>query len=271
MREGARACLAGLLIGGTALKAGAAGTPRPAAFPCPAQPVRVAFYEVGLFYAAGKGLDRDLIDALQARTGCRFEAGPVPRMRAYVLLEGGQTDIVMAAVPAPSRAAYAAYVPYLRQRFLTILGPGVPPAKRTLAGFMADPALRFGAVRGVTYGPGFDEAYQRLLDAGRVDLAPDQPTLFRMLRSQRFQALFSAPLQYEKELADNGMRGTAPVVDWFPAAPPVLRCLALSRRSFTPAQIAAWGAAVQALRDDGTLRRIVAKYMAPREVAAALP
>jgi polar amino acid transport system substrate-binding protein len=236
---------------------------------CPPQPVRISFYEAGLFYFDGKGIDREVADELQRRTGCAIVTNAPPRARAYVWLESGETDIVMAALDNPKRDQYAAFIPYMQQRFVTVMHRDVPPEKVNLAAFSGDNALRFGAVRGVTYGGGRDEWFARIEGERRLELGASLPTVFRMLKSKRFAAMFAIPLQYEKELADLGMRDQVRLIDWFPNEPPAARCLAMSRKNFTPEQIKGWAEVVRGMKSDGSLKRILAKYLSAEEAAKA--
>lgn len=237
---------------------------------CPAQPVRISFYEAGLLYFDGKGVDREVADELQRRTGCAIVSSAPPRARAYAWLESGETDIVMAALNNPKRDGYALFIPYMQQRFATVMRSDVPAEKAGLATFGADTSLRFGAVRSVTYGGGRDDWFAKMEAEHRLELGATLPTLFRMLKSKRFSAMFAIPLQYEKELADVGMRDQVRIIDWFPNEPPALRCLAMSRKNFTPAQVRGWAEVVQGMKNDGTIKRILAKYLPPDEAAKAV-
>lgn len=238
---------------------------------CPNQPIRLAFYDSGLFYYQGKGVDVDLVKELQRRTSCTFETSVLPRVRAYTLLENGQLDIVMAAVESPARNAFAYFTPYLQQRFVVIIPRSVAAEKTTLAGFTADPRLHFGKVRGVSYGLPRDRWTEHLAEAGRLQIAPNPDIAYRMLQGGRFSAFFAIPLQYEKELADRGLRDQMTIVDWFPSEPPTPRNLALSRKNFTPAQLVAWSALVKTLRTDGAMQGILQRYLTPAEAARAIP
>lgn len=238
---------------------------------CPDQPIRLAFYESGLFYYDGQGVDVELVKELRRRTGCTFETSVLPRVRAYTLLENGQIDIVMAAVENPARNAFAYFAPYLQQRFLAVIPRSVPPEKTTLAAFTADPSLHFGMVRGVSYGVPRDKWTEQMMAAGRVQIAPTPAIAYRMLEGGRFSALFAIPLQYEKELTDRGLRDQMVIVDWFPHEPPTPRNLALSRKNFTPEQLAAWNALAKTLRTDGTMQAILQRYITPAEAARSIP
>ena len=237
---------------------------------CPAQPVRISFYEAGLLYFDGKGVDREVADELQRRTGCAIVSSAPPRARAYAWLESGETDIVMAALNNPKRDGYALFIPYMQQRFATVMRRDVPAEKTGLAAFSADNSLRFGVVRGVTYGGRHDDWFAKMDAEHRLERGATLPTVFRMLKSKRFSAMFAIPLQYEKELADIGMRDQVRIVDWFPQEPAPARCLAMSRKNFTPQQVKGWAEVVQGMKNDGTIKRILAKYLPPDEAAKAV-
>lgn len=60
------------------------------------------------------------------------------------------------------------------------------------------------------------------------------------------------------------------LVDWFPDEPPAARCLAMSRKNFTPAQIKGWAEVVRGMKADGSLRRILAHHLSAEETAKAV-
>ncbi|SDH02116.1 MULTISPECIES: hypothetical protein [unclassified Duganella] len=119
---------------------------------CPQQPIRLAFYESGLFYYEGKGVDVDLVKELQRRSGCmvrgvsygvprdkwttqmtaagRVQIAPTPAI-AYRMLQGGRFSALF-AIPMQ-------YEKELKDRGLrdqmTIIDwfPQEPPTTRNLA------------------------------------------------------------------------------------------------------------------------------------------
>lgn len=236
---------------------------------CLPHPLRISLYEVGLYYFNGTGIDRDILDELQRRTGCAIETSAQPRTRAYARLAAGQADIVMASVINPKRDNYAVFIPYMQQRFATLVHRNVPIEKSTMAGFGADPGLRFGVVRGVNYGGAYDQWNARMLAEYRLEQSSDMAAMLRMMKAERFSGIFATPLLYEKELKDAGMLDRVRVLNWYPNEPPTARCLALSRKNFTPEQITGWRGVVQAMKSDGTLKQIIAKYLSAAEAKAA--
>lgn len=67
-----------------------------------------------------------------------------------------------------------------------------------------------------------------------------------------------------------GMRQQVRVIDWFPDEPPAARCLAMSRKTFTEAQIQGGSTVVQSMKSDGAMKRILAKYLSADEAAKAV-
>jgi polar amino acid transport system substrate-binding protein len=238
---------------------------------CPDHPIRIAYFESGYFYRGGRGVDADVVKELQRLSSCPFDEQVIPRIRAYLLLEQGQLDMLIAAIENPARKHYAYYIPYVQQRFATIILRTAADNISTPAAFTADETLRFGVVRGVSYGAPRDQWLQTLEKAGRVQTAPSPAIAYRMLQAKRFSALFATPLQYEKELAELGMREQVRIVDWFPTEAPTVRHLALSRDNFTHAQLASWEALVRRMRTDGTLQSILGHYLPQAEATKAIP
>lgn len=238
---------------------------------CLDRPIRVAYYESGLFFRQGLGVDADVVKELRRRSSCAFEEQALPRARAYLMLEQGQLDMMIAAIENPARTHYAYYIPYLQQRFVTLVLRTVPEEKTSMTAFTADQTLSFGVVRGVNYGAPRDQWLQTLVKAGRVQIAPSPAIAYRMLQGKRFNALFATPLQYERELDELGMRAQVRIVNWFPGQPPTLRHLALSRANFSAAQLDQWSAIVGKMRKDGTMQSILERYLTPADAAEAIP
>ncbi|MRW87913.1 transporter substrate-binding domain-containing protein [Pseudoduganella sp. FT26W] len=241
-----------------------------AAAPCPAAPLRVAFYETGYLSFGDKGVDRELVAELVRRSGCRIEALTPPRARAYAMLQAGQVDIVTAALVNHQRDSYAFFVPYMQQRFAIVLRRDTAAGIKTANAFAARPALRFGAVRGVNYGGERDQWVARMERERRLEQGASPTTAFRMLGSGRFDAMFAIPLQYEKELADLDMQNRVEIIDWFPDETAPLRTLAFSRKNFSADQLQAWEGVVKSMQKDGFVKRVLEKYLTPKEVAKAV-
>ncbi|NYE59932.1 polar amino acid transport system substrate-binding protein [Duganella sp. 1224] len=236
---------------------------------CPDRPLKVAMYQDGMLYSHGKGIDQDLLDELGRRTGCRFSTIVLPRVRAYVWLRTGEIDMVMSSLANDERSGYAWFFPYLQQKWMAVLAADAP-ATLTSAQFLAEDTLRFGAVRGLYHGERYEEWNSALARGGRLDLLADPSSLYDMLKYRRIAGFFAVPLQYERELRVRGMSAAVRTVDWFPAAPPIVGCIALSKKNFLPEESERWRATVISIRDDGTLLRILQRYVTTAEAKRAI-
>ncbi|MBY0237493.1 MAG: ABC transporter substrate-binding protein, partial [Burkholderiaceae bacterium] len=68
-----------------------------AAISCPDKPIKLAFYHYGLLYfespaGQARGIDRDLVDVLTQRSGCKFQTVVQTRARIWMDLEAGWLD-----------------------------------------------------------------------------------------------------------------------------------------------------------------------------------
>jgi len=79
---------------------------------CGPRPIRLAFYTYGAFYfedAHGKehGVDKDIVDALAKRSGCRFETQLMARARIWADLASGNLDMSVSGIETPERGQFA--------------------------------------------------------------------------------------------------------------------------------------------------------------------
>ncbi|MFG6485424.1 substrate-binding periplasmic protein [Roseateles sp. BYS78W] len=155
---------------------------------------RVAFYEYAALYyrdAQGQyqGIDKDVIEELARRTGCRFDAVTESRVRIWALLEQGQLDLATSAMPTPERERSFEMLPYVQSRQFTVFHPSVERVPPTLAAFNADTRLRLLVVRGFHFVPTLDAWVEQLRADKRVVEAPDQPSALRALKAGRVEAM----------------------------------------------------------------------------------
>jgi len=102
------------------------------------------------------GLDFEIIQLLRKETGCNFELIETPWARLLKMLELGQRDIVMAAIPSKERLQYArATVPYIVTNEL--LFAKEETIKKYPMTHRRDiwkyPTLHYVLIRGYKYGP----------------------------------------------------------------------------------------------------------------------
>jgi polar amino acid transport system substrate-binding protein len=245
-------CLFGLLLTGPAL----------AAAPC--GPYTVAFYEHGALYrerADGQwtGIDKDVVDELARRTGCRFEYLRESRVRIWTMLAGGQLDMSVSGIDTPERRQHSRFVPYLALRNYVLLGRDVDASIKSFEDFLADPRHKVAAIKSFKHGPLFDAWLDKLRAQGRVHETADFRSLMRLLEIGRVHAVIAlqtswAPMRAQVQAA--GWR----VMDWAPGEG-VVGGLVLSRTRIPLTTVELFAATIAAMRQDGTLEAIAARHV----------
>lgn len=244
---------------------------------CPERPIRFAFYEMGALYTQGVGIDKDLVDALQKRSGCAFAASVQLRARTWLELERGGVDMTGSALQTPGRDTSAWFLPYYADKNSLLMRKELPPGLQSLDALLADTRWRVGVVRGFVHGTVLDTYLARLRSQGRVDEVEDQDILYRMLAARRFDAIFGYSYVYTAKLKQHGIGDKVRVVR-LDALPSTEVHVALSKKTFTPEQNQRWGTLLAGMRSDGTLRAIFQKHVGaeaardmlqPRSPAAA--
>ncbi|UTH76225.1 ABC transporter substrate-binding protein [Chromobacterium sp. IIBBL 290-4] len=241
--------------------------------PCRAEPLAerpalsIGFYEAGLEYSDGKGIDADVIDELARRGGYVFLRQDMPRARIWSQLAGGKLAMATSGVETAERGRFAEFIPYIAQsnRALTLDGRYPTPAS-----LLADPAARVAVVRGFAYGNPYDGLIARLRARGAVTEVPDTQSLFLMLARGHAQLVISIPVFYLKYLKENGLEERVRIYDWQTQQPPVLGCLVLSKTLLAATERAQLRKLVAQMKQDGTLRRIFSRYLPADEVEKAL-
>lgn len=240
------------------------------AMDCGDHAIRLAFFEYGLMYSDGVGIDKDLADEMEKRSGCRFVFSMAPRARIWADLESGTLDMATFAIETPDRDQFVWYAMYLATKFYALVRKDVAQTVRSGADFMARPALKFGAVRAFRHGPAQERWIEQLRDANRVDECADAKVLFKKFQARRFEAAFSEPLAFKKYLRDLNIENDFVVEDWTPNQADTPHGLVLSKRRFTEAQAAQWQQLIVEIRADGTLERIFRRYLPAADVAKML-
>jgi polar amino acid transport system substrate-binding protein len=252
------------LIFSTALSTGlSAATDAP-----PDKVYSLAFYQAGLLYSQGKGLDRDVIDELMKRGGYRFDTFEQPRARIWKELQEGTLSMTVSAIRVAERDSFAYFIPYHAQKNMALT---TRADLRSPADLLADPRARIAVVRSFRHGPTYDELIAQLAGQGRVIKVPSIHNLFLMLGAgNRVDTVFSLPLFYRKELAELGLEDRVRIMDWSPRTAPIPHHLALSKAHFSYRDYQRMAALMQGMRDDGTLRRLLSAYLSGDELESAL-
>lgn len=224
--------------------------------------VRVALFEFGTLYRASTndGIDTQLLDEIQKRTGCEFKRVVLPRNRIWAELQNGSLDLATGAIPTPERKAYGFLLPYLKSRNLVLIRKGLESPINTLNDLESS-KLRIGVVRGFRHETTYDELIARLTDTGRIIKAADVQEDLRLLDEGIVDVIFSQPMVFRQYLSQDYLDRKVAFRDWAPKDEISIGALILSRKSFTPEQARKWDALVVKLQGDGSLLKIYKNFL----------
>jgi len=240
------------------------------AIDCGERPIRLAFFENGYAYSDGVGIDKDLADEIERRSGCRFVFSIEPRARIWADLESGTLDMATFAIETPERDQFVWYAMYLATKFYALVRKDVARTVKSGADFMARPELKFGAVRAFRHGPAQERLIDQLRASQRIDECADVKVLFKKFQARRFEAMFAEPLTFKKYLRDLNIDNDYVIEDWTPNQADVPHGLVMSKHRFTEAQAAQWQRLISAMRTDGTLERMFRRYFPAADVIPML-
>jgi polar amino acid transport system substrate-binding protein len=273
------------LVGAAALAAlspACARGPTPAPpLVCPDRAISVAFYEFGALYRAaggersegfdGSGIDVDLMRELKRRSGCRFEGTVMTRARIWSELEAGRLDMTTSGIATPQREKLYAFAPYILLKHSVWMLASHQPMPGGLAEFMANPKLRWGAVRGYKHTADYDAALDAARAQGRVVEATDDAALLRLLAEGSVDAVIGHAVVMRRYAAEHPRKPQLVALDWAPRGSVMPEGLVLSRARFGEAEIAAWRRLVWEIVRDGTLARIARRHVPDDEVQDLIP
>ncbi|MES2128612.1 MAG: transporter substrate-binding domain-containing protein [Pseudomonadota bacterium] len=231
--------------------------------------LNVAYYDHGAFYSRHSdgswgGIDKDVIDELARRCGCRFTASIDSRVRIWTRLANGTLDMTVSGIPLPEREKFARFIPYIYSHNYALLAKSVAPELRTPEAFLAETKYKVGAVRSFKHGVLFDAWLDKLRAQGRVYEASDFSTLVHLFKIGRVQAIVAQPMTWVTRLQPEEFTA----MDWAPNER-VVGALVLSRARVPQATYESMEKAIRAMREDGTLRAIFERHVGP-ELAVAL-
>lgn len=248
------------------LQAGAA-LAGPAQPSCPEQPIRVGLYEFGALHSTprgarqGRGLDRDIVDVLQQRSGCSFALESMARARIWIEMRAGRLDMTLSALHTDDRASFSWLQPLMQMQSLVLLPRELLPEASTREAFVAHPGWLLGVVRGYQHRAPDQAMVDALRAEQRVLEVVDQPALFAKLRAGQIQAMFSYSMVYRHYLQAEELQERFVALRWDGEDRPSPVNLALSKKTFSAEQARRWQRLLEQIRRDGTLERLLLRYM----------
>lgn len=241
-----------------------------AEFDCGNRPIKLAFYEFGLLYEQGKGIDKDLVDELASRTHCRFETQIMPRARIWSDLASGALDMSVSGIATPERNQFAWFAPYLSIKNYALIDLQLAQSVKSPADFLARKDAQFGVVRSFKHGSDQEVFLAQMRSQQRVQESPDVDALYGKLKQHRVAGIFSQPVVFRRNLSKFGLEKQLAIQDWTPNEKGLPHGLILAKSAFTETQALAWQAQINALKADGTLRKIYLRYLPESEVTQLL-
>jgi polar amino acid transport system substrate-binding protein len=231
-------------------------------------PYTVAFYDMGTLYArqadgSWQGADKDVVEEVARRTGCRFNQIAESRVRIWNMIMTDKLDITVSGIATPEREVHATFLPYMGGRNLVLLHKNVDPQVKTPGDFLRHGAYTVAVVKSFLHGPSYNAWLARLRAEGRVYETSDVTAMVRLLQLGRVNAVIASSVQ--KEAGSPEWRA----MDWAPQDN-IISSLVVSKARVAPADTDRFAAALRAMRQDGTLEAIYKRYMTPAMVAIQL-
>lgn len=235
----------------------------PVAWAC--GPYSVGLYEYSSLYyrdARGEwtGIDKELVDELARRTGCRLVPRAESRVRIWAQLATGQIDMTVSALPTKERALLVEFIPYIESRQYVVMAPALAAALTSPDAFLADRARRVIVVRGYVFTPTLESWITRMRVQGRVVEAPDQTTALRVFKAGRADALVLGAHSLATARRNDPAFGETTALSYAPHERSI-GALALSRQRIAQEDRDLMRRAVDDMLRDGTMEAIKKRHL----------
>lgn len=208
------------------------------------------------------GLSVELVELTLARLGCRVRWVELPWARALVELEAGRLDLLAGGLRRPEREAYAHFVAQHALSHNRLFVRQVDRARHGNATRLAEvlrPGLRLGVQVGVVYGPEFAELMKQPGFRATLTQATSRRSLWQMLELGRVDGVLASELSARWELTRQGQHAGIVATDVTLSDEPAF--VLLAKRSLDAAWARRYQEASDDLAADGTVARVVRKYL----------
>lgn len=233
-----------------------------------AQPLKVAVSDLGLgsYVEQGqvRGVIPELVQELQARSGCRLALVQLPRARALLEFDRGEIDIVTSMLRTPERDQLGAYLPYGYTKHDLLVLPEAAAGISSLADLIRRPEMRLGVVRGIRTNSRIDTHVEQLLFIRRAEYSPDYANLSAKLSARRLQAVMMPNALYIKLLRDGALPPDIVVIDE-PEARPQMLGLYVNRKTVPAAAIADLDGKLAQMVRSGWVRQAYVRHFGEAE------
>jgi polar amino acid transport system substrate-binding protein len=227
------------------------------------RPLSLGLHEHGLLYASqtGEGIDKDIADEMSRRSGCRLMLTLLARSRIWQLIATGSLDFTLSGITNPQRDKFASFAWYVSNKYYLLVRHDSDV--HSVDEFRRRRGLRLGLIRSFRYGDNANAVVDALESEERVTYAGSLEPLYTILLDDGIQAMIIEPFDFPV-IAGAQLKAQTSILEF--GDPAVPHGLVMSKKSLSPAQQAAWRDIINAMRADGTMRRIFEKYF-PADLA----
>lgn len=234
----------------------------------PCGPFTLAFYELGLLYhhdesGGFSGIDKDVVEALQARSQCEFKTILESRVRIWDRLASGNLDLSVSGIPTPERERFAEFVPYFQTRNFALMRKELAHRLPTPEAFLADASRKAVVVKAFRHGPGYDGLLGLLREQGRLIEAADFDTVLRLFLAGRADLMLALPVSWSPMLQKPELMSQLALLDWAPQDR-VIHGLIMSRARLAEADRQRLRQALESLIADGSIEAIIRRHVGER-------
>lgn len=223
---------------------------------CP-RPYTLALHEHGLLYSADtdRGIDKDTVDRLEERSGCKIVVSLMPRARIWQLIESGALDFSLSGITNDERNQFASFAWYFSDKYYLLVRKDLDV--RSIDEFSRSTRLQLGVIRSFRYSPTANRFVDNLQAEQRVVFASSLEPLYNMLLSGQIQGMIIEPFDYPA-LQEQSIREATQLLEFNDPAVP--HGLIMSKKSLSPAEQERWRAIIATMKNDGTVLSIFKTY-----------
>lgn len=228
-------------------------------------PYTLAFFELGAHYyrnATGEhaGIDKDVVDELSRRSGCKFSTVLESRVRIWDQLAKHKLDLSVSGIATPERQQFAESLPYFQTRNYALLRRELAASLTTPEAFLADPLRRVAVVKSFKHGAVFDAWLAQLRAQNRVDELADFDSVLRVFKAGRVDAMLALPTALARGQGVNSALDQVSIMDWAPHER-IVHALIVSRERVDPADRELLRLGLQSMHKDGSLEAIFRRHV----------
>jgi polar amino acid transport system substrate-binding protein len=239
-----------------------AGTPARGEHACP-EPLIFAYEDWPPFIIAEgagvTGINADIIRGVAARIGCEVELVPRPWSRTLQEIEAGTVDVTSPAAKTPEREVYARFsISYLPFESVLLTAADHTGEHSDLADFLEE-GYSLSVVRGYAYGKETARLLKRPAHADRIFRSYGLRTSVRNVAVGRVDGAIGNREAVGYLIREAGFGERVTITDTVVQSDPSR--FMFSKKTTTPALVTHASQAIRAMKQDGTIEKIVARYV----------